>query len=130
MGVSFFGLGGNQEPSLEEVHAQQERRPSSVAALDLARRRKSVADGEVTGASQITARQSIIPVTLVTILFFLWVSSTFNPFDLNLDADFNRDSLMDCWMYSTLDFKLPSTSPRDNPLVFRLLISALTSSAP
>jgi FHS family L-fucose permease-like MFS transporter len=74
MGVGFFGIGGNQEPSLEEVHDQQERRPSAVAALDLARRRKSVADREITGASQITARQSIVPVTLVTILFFLWVS--------------------------------------------------------
>jgi FHS family L-fucose permease-like MFS transporter len=74
MGVNFFGLGGNQEPSLEEIHDQQGRRPSAVEALDLARRRKSVADKEVTGASQITTRQSIVPVTLVTILFFLWVS--------------------------------------------------------
>lgn len=36
------------------------------------RRRKSVSDKVITGASQITTRQSIIPVTLVTILFFLW----------------------------------------------------------
>jgi FHS family L-fucose permease-like MFS transporter len=75
MGVSFFGLGGKQEPTLEEIHDQQGRRPSAVEALDLARRRKSVADKEVTGASQITTRQSIVPVTLVTILFFLWVGT-------------------------------------------------------
>lgn len=72
MGVKFFGLGGDQEPTLNEIHEQQERRPSVVEAMDLARRRKSVADQQITGASQITAKQSIIPVTLVTILFFLW----------------------------------------------------------
>jgi FHS family L-fucose permease-like MFS transporter len=69
MGVKFWGA---EEPTMEDVHVQQERRPSAVEALDLARRRKSVADVEITGASQITARQSIVPVTLVTILFFLW----------------------------------------------------------
>lgn len=70
--VSFFGLGGQQEPSIDEVHKQQERRPSSVEVMQVARHRKSVADREVTGASQITARQSIVPVALVTVLFFLW----------------------------------------------------------
>jgi FHS family L-fucose permease-like MFS transporter len=72
MGIKFFGLGGEQEPTLEEIQDQQGRRPSAVAAMDLASRRKSVHDKEITGASQITTRQSIVPVTLVTILFFLW----------------------------------------------------------
>jgi FHS family L-fucose permease-like MFS transporter len=71
MGVKFFGLGG-VEPSLDDVHQQQERRPSAVEAIAVSRHRKSVADKTVTGASQITTRQSIVPVTLVTILFFLW----------------------------------------------------------
>jgi len=70
--VFKFGLGGEQEPSIEDVHQQQGRRPSAVEAMEVARVRKSVADGVVTGASQITMRQSIVPVTLVTILFFLW----------------------------------------------------------
>ncbi|OCL03815.1 MFS general substrate transporter [Glonium stellatum] len=70
--VFKFGLAGGQEPSIHEVHEQQARRPSAVEALDLGKQRKSVSDRLVTGASQITTRQSIVPVTLVTILFFLW----------------------------------------------------------
>ena len=67
-----FGFAGEQEPSIYEVHEQQARRPSTVEVLDFGKRRKSVSDKLVTGASQITTRQSIVPVTLVTILFFLW----------------------------------------------------------
>lgn len=63
-------FGKKTEPTLEDIHTQ--RRPSAVEALDNQRRRKSVSDKAVTGASQITTRQSIIPVSLVTILFFLW----------------------------------------------------------
>jgi FHS family L-fucose permease-like MFS transporter len=70
--VSFFGLNGNQEPSIDEVHQQQERRPSAVEAIQEGRRRKSVKDKQITGASQITTRQSLVPVALVTMLFFLW----------------------------------------------------------
>jgi MFS transporter, FHS family, L-fucose permease len=70
--VFKFGLAGEQEPSIHEVHEQQTRRPSAVEALGFGKRRKSVSDKLVTGASQITTRQSIVPVTLVTILFFLW----------------------------------------------------------
>jgi FHS family L-fucose permease-like MFS transporter len=70
--VFKFGLTGSQEPTLDEVHQQQERRPSVDDALGLARRRKSIKDNTLTGASQITLKQSILPVTLVTILFFLW----------------------------------------------------------
>lgn len=36
-------------------------------------KRKVVADNVVTGHGRITVRQSIIPVSLVTILFFMWV---------------------------------------------------------
>ncbi|KAI9842957.1 MAG: hypothetical protein M1837_006694 [Sclerophora amabilis] len=36
------------------------------------RPRKSISDGQLTGAAEITLRQSIYPVVLVTILFFLW----------------------------------------------------------
>ncbi|KAF2124250.1 MFS general substrate transporter [Dothidotthia symphoricarpi CBS 119687] len=67
-----FGLGGSQEPTLDQVHEQQGRRPSAVEVIAEDRRRKSVDNRVVTGASQITARQSIIPVCLVTTLFFCW----------------------------------------------------------
>lgn len=63
-------FGKKAEPSRHEVHA--ERRPSAAEAIQNASRRKSVRDKEITGASQITTRQSILPVSLVTILFFLW----------------------------------------------------------
>ena len=49
-----------------------DRRPSIVDVQKDARRRKSVSNRKVTGASQITTKQSIIPIVLVTILFFLW----------------------------------------------------------
>ena len=67
-----FKLFSGQEPSIEDVHAQQGRGPSAVEAMAVDRRRKSVSDKLVTGASQLTTRQSIVPVTLVTVLFFLW----------------------------------------------------------
>lgn len=66
----FGGKGG--EPTLDEVHQQQGRRPSAAEAVAADRRKKSVNNHEVTGAGQITTRQSIIPVAMVTILFFLW----------------------------------------------------------
>ena len=65
-------FGDAQEPTLDEVHQQQGRRPSAVEAVADGRRKKSVSNREITGASQITARQSIVPVALVTCLFFLW----------------------------------------------------------
>jgi len=70
--VKFLGVSDDQEPTLEDVHAQQARRPSAVEAIAIGTRRKSVSDKVITGASQITTRQSIIPVTLVTVLFFMW----------------------------------------------------------
>ncbi|KAF2692044.1 glucose/galactose transporter [Lentithecium fluviatile CBS 122367] len=48
------------------------RRPSAVEAMAQARRRQSIDDHAVTGAGEITTRQSIIPVSLVTVLFFMW----------------------------------------------------------
>ncbi|EON65708.1 hypothetical protein W97_04947 [Coniosporium apollinis CBS 100218] len=70
--VFKFGLGGEQEPAIDDVHAQQARRPSAADAKALQTRRKSVSDKALTGASMITTRQSIVPVSLVTLLFFLW----------------------------------------------------------
>ncbi|KAH7377731.1 L-fucose permease Glucose/galactose transporter-like protein [Pyrenochaeta sp. MPI-SDFR-AT-0127] len=70
--MKFFGNNGSQEPTLEEIHEQQGRRPSTVDVVEQQVRRKSVDNRVVTGASALTTRQSIIPVTLVTILFFLW----------------------------------------------------------
>lgn len=71
--MGLFGIKGGVEPTLDDVHAQQARRPSAAEAIAEDRRKKSVSDKVITGASQITTRQSIIPVTLVTVLFFLWV---------------------------------------------------------
>ncbi|KAJ9609373.1 hypothetical protein H2200_005700 [Cladophialophora chaetospira] len=48
-----------------------ERTPSNAEAM-ANQRRKSVANKGLTGASALTVRQSIYPITLVTILFFLW----------------------------------------------------------
>lgn len=73
MGFKLPGFKGAAEPTLEDVHAQQGRRPSAAEAIAADRHKKSVSDKAITGASQITTRQSIVPVTLVTILFFLWV---------------------------------------------------------
>ncbi|OCK92893.1 uncharacterized protein K441DRAFT_688154 [Cenococcum geophilum 1.58] len=48
------------------------RQPLASDAIANDRRRKSVNDQVVTGAGEITTRQSVIPVTLVTVLFFMW----------------------------------------------------------
>lgn len=69
--MKFFGVDGSQEPTIEQVHEQQGRRPSLVEVQENQVRRKSVDNRVVTGASVLTARQSIIPVTLVTVLFFM-----------------------------------------------------------
>ena len=51
---------------------QGSRRPSAAEAIANQRRNKKMSDKAVTGASQLTTRQSLVPVSLVTILFFLW----------------------------------------------------------
>lgn len=58
-----------EEPELKEVFDQ--RRPSTVEAMNN-QHRKSVSNRGLTGASALTVRQSIFPITLVTLLFFLW----------------------------------------------------------
>jgi hypothetical protein len=55
-----FNFGKSDVSSTDDSNT--ERRPSAVEALDNATRRKSVDDHAVTGACEITTRQSIIPV--------------------------------------------------------------------
>ncbi|MCJ1227766.1 hypothetical protein MMC12_004425 [Toensbergia leucococca] len=62
-------FGRSEEPEISEVLDQ--RRPSNVDAMNHLHR-KSVTNKGLTGASALTVRQSILPITLVTILFFLW----------------------------------------------------------
>lgn len=72
MAINFKSPFSSDAPRNASVTSTGSRRPSAVEAMANARRRKSVDDHEVTGAGQITTRQSIIPVSLVTILFFMW----------------------------------------------------------
>lgn len=65
-------VGKETEPTLDEVYEQMPRRPSRAEVAEQAKRRKSVSNRAITGASQLTLRQSIFPICLVTILFFLW----------------------------------------------------------
>ncbi|MCJ1308285.1 hypothetical protein MMC25_001938 [Agyrium rufum] len=60
--------------SMEErrLSADTQRQPSTAEAIAHQRTKKGVSDHVATGASELTVRQSIIPVSLVTILFFLW----------------------------------------------------------
>ncbi|KAF3767628.1 MFS general substrate transporter [Cryphonectria parasitica EP155] len=60
-------FGKNQEPTPQEIHEQ--RQPSNV---EVNTHKKNVSNRGLTGASALTVRQSILPITLVTILFFLW----------------------------------------------------------
>ncbi|KAK7699176.1 hypothetical protein SLS64_011805 [Diaporthe eres] len=60
-------FGKREEPTPQEILEQ--RRPSNV---EVNTHRKSVSNRGLTGASALTVRQSIFPITLVTILFFLW----------------------------------------------------------
>ena len=50
------------------------RTTSNASAVIDGRKKSKVApnDHEVTGAGHITTRESIVPVALVTILFFMW----------------------------------------------------------
>ena len=64
-----MGIFSNDEPETVEVFNQ--RRPSNVEAMNQ-QHRKSVSNRGLTGASALTVRQSIFPICLVTILFFLW----------------------------------------------------------
>lgn len=61
--------GKKEEPELDDV--LQQRRPSNVEAMSH-QHRQSISNKGLTGASALTVKQSIFPITLVTILFFLW----------------------------------------------------------
>lgn len=68
--ITIFNMfGRKEEPEIKEVLGQ--RRPSAVDAMSNTHR-LSVSNRGLTGASALTVRQSIYPITLVTILFFLW----------------------------------------------------------
>ncbi|KAH8900031.1 glucose/galactose transporter [Thozetella sp. PMI_491] len=62
-------LGKNEEPTAAEI--AQQRRPSTAEAVQNSHR-KSVSNKGLTGASALTVRQSLAPIALVTLLFFLW----------------------------------------------------------
>lgn len=62
---------GHNEPEIADVLAQSGRRPSAAEAM-ANQHRKSVANKGLTGASALTVKQSIFPISLVTVLFFLW----------------------------------------------------------
>ncbi|KAF2192519.1 glucose/galactose transporter [Zopfia rhizophila CBS 207.26] len=70
MGLKF-NLHGNQSAA-EQADDYSVRRPSAAEAIANSRRRQSIDDHAVTGAGEITTRQSIVPVALVTVLFFMW----------------------------------------------------------
>ena len=59
-------VGMETEPTLEEVYHQMPNRPSVADVKRDAYRRKSVSNKAITGASQITVKQSIVPIVLVT----------------------------------------------------------------
>ena len=65
-------VGIETEPTQADVYEQMAHRPSIVDVKSEAGRRKSISNRKLTGASQITTRQSIVPIVLVTILFFMW----------------------------------------------------------
>lgn len=56
---------------VEEVLERVGGKPAVVPKM-AAHKRKVVADNTITGHGTITLRQSILPVSLVTILFFMW----------------------------------------------------------
>jgi MFS transporter, FHS family, L-fucose permease len=64
-----MGFDFKEEPEVADV--LQQRRPSNVEAMEQMHR-KSVTNKGLTGASALTVKQSIVPITLVTVLFFLW----------------------------------------------------------
>lgn len=69
------GFTHDYEPTLGDVNAQAARRPSAVDAMQHQQRRGSTLGGagnkKLTGAGALTVRQSIVPVALVTCLFFV-----------------------------------------------------------
>lgn len=64
-------LFSKEEPEVTEILDVTDRRPSNADAMNQ-QHRKSVSNRGLTGASALTVRQSIFPIVLVTVLFFLW----------------------------------------------------------
>lgn len=64
-------FGKKSEPEMADIYAQQDRRPSAIDVRGT--KGKATSDNKgLTGASALTLKQSILPISLVTILFFLW----------------------------------------------------------
>lgn len=87
-------FGKSEEPEAWEVQGQ--RQPTSAEAM-AQQHRKSVSNKGLTGASSLTVRQSIWPITLVTVLFFLWgfaVSSELENTDPSLEVKLTLDVLV------------------------------------
>jgi len=63
-------FGKSEEPTPADVASQ--RRPSNVEAVQHANSKGPVSNRGLTGASSLTVRQSIAPIALVTLLFFMW----------------------------------------------------------
>lgn len=64
-------LFSKRKPKLAEAPGLGDQSPSSVDAMSQQRRR-SVSNKGITGASALTVKQTIYPIALVTVLFFLW----------------------------------------------------------
>lgn len=60
------------EPTQEDVWAQESARPTNDDAFAQRTAAKTATNTKLTGASALTIRQSILPCCLVTVLFFLW----------------------------------------------------------
>lgn len=63
---------GIRKPSTVNRGSVSGRRASLADVQQLAKSKKAIDNKNVTGASELTLRQSIFPCVLVTILFFLW----------------------------------------------------------
>jgi len=113
--------GKKEEPELKDVFNQ--RRPSAVEAMSQ-QHRKSVSNQGLTGASALTVRQSIFPITLVTILFFLWGKLSLTPFlhslggVVSLTGD-KQVLHMDSSTFSMLSFRRHSISQQRKLVVCR-----------
>lgn len=57
-------------PAQDDVIAQADRRPSAIHAVQEGKKLKTSDNTGLTGASALTARQSLLPCALVTILFW------------------------------------------------------------
>lgn len=70
MGIKFNLRGSG--PTVDDIQSESIRQPSASGAIANDCRRKSVNDQVVTSAGETATCQSIIPVALITVLFFMW----------------------------------------------------------